>query len=98
MERLKGIYIGMVPKDMEGKKYDVHWVVENSTTSESGFVSDPVLRQSWMTAGTMKPLPSGTAITFDFDVSRTFDKKQNKMVDKVKVCDIRADRTEKASS
>lgn len=93
MERVKGIYVGMVPKDMEGKKYDVHWVVEESSTSESGFVSDPVLRQSWLTAGTMKPLPVGSAISFDFDISRTFDRKLNKMVDKVKVCDIRAVKT-----
>lgn len=93
MERVKGIYVGMVTKEMDGKKYDVHWVVEESQASESGFVSDPVLRQSWLTAGTMKPFAKGTPISFDFDISRTFDKKQSKMVDKVKVCDIRADKT-----
>lgn len=41
-----------------------------------------------MTPGTLKPFVKGSTITFDFDITRTFNKKLNAMADKVKVCDI----------
>ncbi|MEG2159115.1 MAG: hypothetical protein RRY18_04475 [Clostridia bacterium] len=92
MEKTKGLYLTMIGKTMgEGKdatEFDVHYIVENSKVSDSGFVSEPFIRQVYMKKGVLKPLPEGTPITFGFDVVRSFNKESKKREDKVRVCDI----------
>lgn len=42
MGKKKGTYLEMVSKEMEGKKFDVHWIVEDPVVNDNGFTSDPV--------------------------------------------------------